>query len=162
MNAARVALVTGATGFVGGHLVRRLMVDGWETHAMVRPSSSATILCDVLGSGNVHVHDGSTVGLIDILRNVHPNVVFHLASLVVAEHATDDVEPLVQSNILFGRNLVRQPYMEGRTYRVAGSLPVTDTVLKDTFWLGVCPAVTLEMLTYVVESLTEWGAGCVR
>lgn len=66
----------------------------------------------------------------------------------------------IDSRLLFGGNLVRQPYMEGRTYRVAGSLATTDTILKDTFWLGVCPAVTLEMLTYVIESLTEWGAGC--
>lgn len=68
----------------------------------------------------------------------------------------------IGSRLLFGGNLVRQPYMQGRMYRVAGSLATTDTILENTFWLGVCPAVTLEMLTYVVESLAEWGAGCVR
>jgi CDP-6-deoxy-D-xylo-4-hexulose-3-dehydrase len=68
----------------------------------------------------------------------------------------------IGSRLLFGGNLVRQPYMQGQAYRVAGSLATTDTILEDTFWLGVCPAVTLEMLTYVVESLTEWGAGCAR
>lgn len=68
----------------------------------------------------------------------------------------------IGSRLLFGGNLVRQPYMQGRRYRVAGALPATDTILENTFWLGVCPAVTLEMLTYVVESLTEWGAGCAR
>ena len=68
----------------------------------------------------------------------------------------------IGSRLLFGGNLVRQPYMEGRTYRVAGSLATTDTILEDTFWLGVCPAVTPEMLEYVVESLAEWGAGCAR
>ena len=63
----------------------------------------------------------------------------------------------IGSRLLFGGNLVRQPYMEGRTYRVAGSLVTTDTILEDTFWLGVCPAITLDMLTYVIESLAEWG-----
>jgi CDP-6-deoxy-D-xylo-4-hexulose-3-dehydrase len=67
----------------------------------------------------------------------------------------------IGSRLLFGGNLVRQPYMQGRSYRVAGSLAATDTILEDTFWLGVCPAVTLEMLTYVVESLVEWGVGIV-
>jgi len=67
----------------------------------------------------------------------------------------------IGSRLLFGGNLVRQPYMQGRTYRVAGSLATTNTILEDTFWLGVCPAVTLEMLTYVVESLATWGAGIV-
>ncbi len=68
----------------------------------------------------------------------------------------------IGSRLLFGGNLVRQPCMQGRTYRVAGSLPITDTILENTFWLGVCPAVTLEMLRYVVKSLAEWGAGCRR
>ena len=68
----------------------------------------------------------------------------------------------IGSRLLFGGNLVRQPYMQGRAYRVAGSLAITDTILEDTFWLGVCPAVTREMLTYVVESLAEWCAGWTR
>jgi CDP-6-deoxy-D-xylo-4-hexulose-3-dehydrase len=63
----------------------------------------------------------------------------------------------IGTRLLFGGNLVRQPYMSGRTYRVAGSLAVTDTILENAFWLGVCPAITQEMLTYVVESLGEWG-----
>ncbi|WP_207799381.1 NAD-dependent epimerase/dehydratase family protein [Candidatus Cryosericum septentrionale] len=120
MSATRVALVTGATGFVGGHLAGRLQSDGWETHAIVRPSSDATTLRDVLGSGNVHVHDGSTEGLVDILRNVHPEVVFHLASVFVAEHLTDDVDPLIRSNVLFGVQL-----LEAMT--VAGVLDIVNT-----------------------------------
>jgi len=124
VKAVRVALVTGATGFVGGRLVRRLLADGWETHAIVRPSSNATILRDVLGSGNVHVHDGTTVGLIDIVRSVHPDIIFHLASVFVAEHSTEDVDPLVQSNILFGMQL-----LEAMT--VAG---VSDIVNTGTTW----------------------------
>lgn len=124
MSPVRVALVTGATGFVGGHLVQRLLVDGWDTHAIVRPSSNATTLRDVLGNGNVHAHDGSTVELIDILRSVRPDVVFHLASVVVAEHSTDDVDPLVQSNILFGTQL-----LEAMT--VAGVSAIVNT---GTYW----------------------------
>ena len=113
MNAARVALVTGATGFVGGRLARRLLADGWETHAIVRPSSNAVALRGVLGSGNVHVHDGRTAELIDILRSVHPEIVFHLASVFVAEHSTDDVGPLVQSNVLFGTQLLEAMTVAG-------------------------------------------------
>lgn len=54
------------------------------------------------------------------------------------------------------RQPVSQPYMRGRSYRVTGSLVTTDTILENTFWLGVRSAVTLEMLTYVVESFVEW------
>jgi len=63
----------------------------------------------------------------------------------------------IGTGLLFGGNLVRQPYMQGRDYRVAGSLATTDRMLEDTFWLGVCPASTPEMLAYVTESLADWG-----
>src|SRR5450830_1500749 len=106
VSPARVALVTGATGFVGGHLVRRLLVDGWETHAIVRPSSNATTLRDVLGSSNVHEHDGSTSGLINIVGSVHPLAVFHLASAVITDYVAVAIEPLIRSNILFGTQLL--------------------------------------------------------
>lgn len=44
----RNALVTGATGFVGGHLVERLAADGWRLRALVRPTSDTRKL-QVLG-----------------------------------------------------------------------------------------------------------------
>ena len=106
MSAARVALVTGATGFIGGHLVRSLLAEGWETHAIVRPSSNTTTLRDILGSGNVHEHDGSTNGLISIVSGVRPLVVFHLASAVITDYVAADVEPLIRSNVLFGTQLL--------------------------------------------------------
>lgn len=113
MSAARVALVTGATGFLGEHLVRGLVVGGWETHAIVRPSSNATTLRDVLGSGNVHEHDGSTSGLINIVGSLHPLAVFHLASAVITDYVTADVEPLIRSNILFGTQLLEAMAVAG-------------------------------------------------
>ena len=113
MSTARVALVTGATGFLGEHLLQRLLVDGWETHAIVRPSSNATTLRDVLGSGNVHEHDGSTSGLINIVGSVCPLAVFHLASAVITDYVAVDVEPLIRSNILFGTQLLEAMAVAG-------------------------------------------------
>lgn len=113
MSPVRVALVTGATGFIGGHLVRHLLIDGWETHAIVRPSSNATVLCDVLGSSKVHQHDDSTSGLINIVGSVHPLVVFHLASAVITDHVAGDVESLIHSNILFGTQLLEAMAVAG-------------------------------------------------
>ena len=46
MNDERIdrnALVTGATGFVGGHLVRRLLQDGWSVRLLVRSPSALPI-----------------------------------------------------------------------------------------------------------------------
>ena len=48
-------LVTGATGFVGSHLVRRLVRDGDEVHVLRRPQSDFHRLADLLPF--LHVHD---------------------------------------------------------------------------------------------------------
>jgi len=59
----------------------------------------------------------------------------------------------IGTRLLFAGNLVRQPYMQGRTYRVAGELTNTDRVMNDTFWVGVYPGLTREMLDFVVDKL---------
>ncbi|MCD6707130.1 MAG: lipopolysaccharide biosynthesis protein RfbH [Thiobacillus sp.] len=54
----------------------------------------------------------------------------------------------VGTRLLFAGNLTRQPYMEGRNYRVSGDLINTDIVMNNTFWIGLHPALTKEMLEY--------------
>ena len=70
---------------------------------------------------------------------------------------TDLMNYLTQNRIgtrlLFAGNLTRQPYFEGRAYRVSGALTNTDTVMDRTFWLGIYPAITESMLDYTVDRL---------
>ena len=69
------------------------------------------------------------------------------------------VQELNQSNVatrlLFGGNLLRQPAFAGTPRRVVGNLDNTDTVMSDTFWIGVWPGLTLEMLDYMISQLSE-------
>ncbi|KQV51493.1 lipopolysaccharide biosynthesis protein RfbH [Massilia sp. Root335] len=59
----------------------------------------------------------------------------------------------IGTRLLFAGNLTRQPYMIGRHYRVSGDLTNTDRVMNDTFWVGVYPGLSREMLDYVVDRL---------
>jgi CDP-6-deoxy-D-xylo-4-hexulose-3-dehydrase len=59
----------------------------------------------------------------------------------------------IGTRLLFAGNLTRQPYMIGRNYRVSGDLTNTDRVMNDTFWVGVYPGLTREMLDFVVDKL---------
>lgn len=66
----------------------------------------------------------------------------------------------VQTRMLFSGNLVKQPcfdemrkHQEG--YRIADSLKVTDLIMEKSFWLGVYPGMTKEMLAYMVKLIKE-------
>lgn len=57
----------------------------------------------------------------------------------------------IQTRMLFAGNLIKQPCFNemretGQGYRVIGELPITNQVMKNTFWVGVYPGMTQEML----------------
>lgn len=56
----------------------------------------------------------------------------------------------IGTRLLFAGNLTRQPYMRGRNFRVSGELTNTDVVMHKTFWVGLQPNLTEEMLEYSV------------
>lgn len=60
-------------------------------------------------------------------------------------------EKKIDTRLLFGGNLLRQPAYRGIPCRVAGSLANTDAVMHRLFWIGVFPGITGEMLDYVIE-----------
>jgi CDP-6-deoxy-D-xylo-4-hexulose-3-dehydrase len=62
----------------------------------------------------------------------------------------------VGTRLLFAGNLIKQPYMLGRNYRVCGSLINTDIVMNQTFWIGLQPALTLEMLDYSAAQIERY------
>ena len=43
----------------------------------------------------------------------------------------------------------------GKGYRVIGSLENTDRIMKDTFWVGVYPGMTDEMIDYMAQVICE-------
>jgi CDP-6-deoxy-D-xylo-4-hexulose-3-dehydrase len=62
----------------------------------------------------------------------------------------------IGTRLLFAGNLVRQPYMKDVQYRINGTLKNTDNVMSNTFWIGVQPALTEEMLEFVVTKIETY------
>jgi len=59
----------------------------------------------------------------------------------------------IGTRLLFAGNLTRQPYFEGRPYRISGELTNTDNIMNNTLWIGVYPGLSEEMLNFVVEKI---------
>lgn len=66
----------------------------------------------------------------------------------------------VQTRMLFAGNLTKHPCFDqmrasGSGYRVVGALENTDRIMNDTFWVGVYPGMTDEMIDYMVQVIKE-------
>lgn len=66
----------------------------------------------------------------------------------------------VQTRMLFAGNLIKHPCFDEmraskKGYRIAGELKNTDRIMRDTFWVGVYPGMTDEMIDYMAETIKE-------
>lgn len=66
----------------------------------------------------------------------------------------------VQTRMLFAGNLIKHPCFDEMRerqegYRVAGELANTDRIMRDTFWVGVYPGMTDEMIDYMARTIQE-------
>lgn len=64
-------------------------------------------------------------------------------------------EKKIGTRLLFAGDLRKQPYFKDYEYRVVGDLKNTETIVNDTFWIGVTPAVNDEMIDYMVKVFDE-------
>ena len=66
----------------------------------------------------------------------------------------------IQTRMLFAGNLIKHPCFDEmrkdkKGYRVVGNLSNTDRVMRDSFWIGVYPGMTDEMIDYMIKSIKE-------
>lgn len=64
----------------------------------------------------------------------------------------------IQTRMLFAGNMMKHPCfssLDADEYRIVGSLYNTDRILNDSFWVGVYPGMTEEMLEYMIETIIE-------
>lgn len=91
-------LVTGATGFVGQHLLPYLEKQGHEVYALVRPSTDGSKVY----TNHLYVFEDDIEHLASYLLENHVDGIIHLASLYIAEHKPEDIKNIVTSNVYLG------------------------------------------------------------
>ena len=65
----------------------------------------------------------------------------------------------IQTRLLFSGNLIKHPCFDQirgtDAYRVVGELKNTDYIMEHSFWIGVYPGMTNEMLQYMADKIHE-------
>ncbi len=96
-------LISGATGFIGAHLIKRLQKEKHEVVAIVRPSTTRADLPQKIPT---YVFNNDVPELIAFMSREKFDGVIHLASLFLAQHKADDLKNLIDSNLFFGTALI--------------------------------------------------------
>lgn len=72
----------------------------------------------------------------------------------------DIVKHLEKNNIatrmLFAGNIIRHPSFKDVEYQISENLLNTDRIMNDTFWIGVYPGLTEEMIAYMVKIFDDF------
>lgn len=61
----------------------------------------------------------------------------------------------VGTRLLFAGNATRQPFMQGRDFRLAGDLAGSDRLMRSALWIGLWPGLNREMLDYSARCLRD-------
>jgi CDP-6-deoxy-D-xylo-4-hexulose-3-dehydrase len=78
---------------------------------------------------------------------------------ITRDHVVDHLEKNgIQTRMLFAGNLIKHPCFDemrstGQGYRVVGTLVNTDTIMNHSFWIGVYPGMTADMINFVIETI---------
>ena len=105
MRAKRV-IITGATGFVGANLVRRLLQDEHDVHLIVRHGFTDWRIKSILS--DVHIHKADLINrkkVKNVVDKIKPDWVFHLAAYGAYQHQAD-MAKMMNTNVLGTTNLI--------------------------------------------------------
>jgi len=107
------AIITGATGFVGANLARRLLRDGHEVHLLVRPKCRRWRIEAIQCNARVHeadLHDAAAVA--KTIADARPEWIFHLAAYGAYPSQTDR-EEMIRTNVQGTLNLIEAALKSG-------------------------------------------------
>lgn len=62
----------------------------------------------------------------------------------------------VDTRPIFSGNITKQPYFKNKKFKIVGELQNTDKIMTQTFWIGVYPGLTVEMMEYVVKTIDDF------
>lgn len=109
-------IITGATGFIGSNLCKRLLKENHEVAIICRKNSNLNTLKDVLDRIEVFYYESNLQDMINFFTIIKPDAVFHIAGLIITEHKPSDISILIDSNIKFSTQILEAMSISGVKY----------------------------------------------
>jgi len=107
VNRYQKILITGAAGFIGSHLTRKLVQDGYQVGIIELADSQRWRIKDVLKKTTVYEIDlKDTKAILDSICHFEPDVIFHLATYYAVEHHQQEIPLMANTNVLGAHNLL--------------------------------------------------------
>jgi CDP-4-dehydro-6-deoxyglucose reductase, E1 len=63
---------------------------------------------------------------------------------------------LIDTRSIFAGNITKQPYFKNVQHKIVGNLTNTDIIMNNSFWIGVYPGITEEMIEYVIKQFEQF------
>lgn len=106
-NNRKRIFVTGATGFVGSHIVNRLLADNHDVHVLVRKDSNLWRIKNI--TDKITLHEGELTekdSLKLIIDKINPEGVFHLGASTIMSGISASADKMIKTNLLGTINLI--------------------------------------------------------
>jgi nucleoside-diphosphate-sugar epimerase len=100
----RKALLTGGNGYIGSILLQHLLQQGVEVHALANRNRER--LDTLLPPDHIHSAEGDAAFFCELVKNLQPDVIFHLASIHVEPSSFAEMMAMVETNIRIGTALL--------------------------------------------------------
>ena len=117
-------LITGITGYIGSNLARELIKD-CEVYGLVRAPLNTEYIDDIKEQIRFSFFDGSYESVEVALKEIHPDLVFHLAAYYTGAHGAKETPLLIDANITFGAYLLEAMAACGKIALVYASSVMT-------------------------------------